>query len=210
MTVDLPEPVGPTSAKKSASSKSTSVGSRNTPKPSSIQPERSHHALASDPRRTAGRTAARPRILDALAREVLGEQLLRRAAPRGVALVPAVGRRRRRASTRTSTTRRNSSRTSSVSPARAARAPTRSHASPSSAAAALAARRACPGRCAAATRGERARGSTLAGSRARPRQRARASLVGSSPKSTWIGEPEYQSAHGPAMCCVRCRWPSAT
>jgi hypothetical protein len=33
-TVDLPEPVGPTSAKKSASVKSTTVGSRNTANPS--------------------------------------------------------------------------------------------------------------------------------------------------------------------------------
>ena len=40
MTVDLPDPVGPTRAKKSTPSKSISVGSRKAPKPSISRRER--------------------------------------------------------------------------------------------------------------------------------------------------------------------------
>ena len=210
MTVDFPEPVGPTSANSSTPSKSISVGSRNAPKPCDLEPDRPHRLSSSSSRRREQRDE--PVVLDALLGEVRGEQVLRAAAAacrRAGASSPTPG-----ASIRTSTTRSPSSaRTSSARPARAGSVTrTRSQAPPRSSLAG--------DRLQLVERpGERAQ--LLAGGERRP---ARSTPAGpgaastrstclpapASPKSTWIGEPEYQIGAPPGIFCARWRWPSAT
>jgi hypothetical protein len=136
MMVLLPEPVGPTRATTSTSTKLTSVGARNAPNPtiSSSRGLTGHRPamweLPPARGRAARRTAPHPRIVDRSLAEVGGEELLRRAPrPEAGPEVPAATGE----STRTSTARSpKRARTSSAKPARwRSRTTRRSQASPS-------------------------------------------------------------------------------
>ena len=120
ITVDLPEPVGPTSANRSVSAKSTSVSSRKAPKPSHA---RAGPAASGRPRRCVveqlGEQGDEALVLDVALGEVLRGTARRAvrparsarhgAAPSSLGRRPR-GRRRRRA---------GAARTSSARPARA-------------------------------------------------------------------------------------------
>ena len=130
--LDLPEPVGPVRAKRSAPSKSTSTVSRNAVKPSTsrrsgrIGTPRVAELVVQLPEQ-----GQQPLVLHVLLGQVLGEELVGRAAQPGGR--GSRRRRLRRGRADTCTALGRSSRTSSARPARAGSSTsTRSQASPTS------------------------------------------------------------------------------
>ena len=200
MTVDFPEPVGPTSANRSTPSKSISVELAERAEALRLEPDRPHRRELLVEQRGEERDEAV--VVDAPARR--GTPRTGRAGSRPRRSARGRGARRRSAaSIRTSTTRSPSSaRTSSASPARAGSVTrTRSHVSARSSAAAMRLQLGERARSACAAAPRRSAGSArpTPAARARPRRAATCLPAPASPKSTWIGEPEYQIGAPPGQ-----------